>query len=71
MNDTRKPDGTVTAYGFACGYIQRHGQLTLEKAIRDYWVRYPNAQGDYKWEHYQYLTDARKRYNTLKKEITL
>ena len=71
MNDTRKSDGTVTAYGFACGYIQRHGQVTLEKGIRDYWVRYPNTQGDYEWEHYQYLADARKSYNKLKKEIAL
>lgn len=71
-NETRKSDGTVTAYGFACGYVQRHGELTLRKAIKDYWIMYPQEIGDhYEWEHYQYLTDARRRFNKLMRERSI
>jgi hypothetical protein len=67
--DTRNLDGTVTAYGFACGYIQRHGEMTLEKA-KDYHLRYPDTSGVYRWESFQYLTEARKRFSTLEREAT-
>mgnify|MGYP003640555838 FL=1 len=65
--DTKNSDGTVTAYGFACGYIQRHGEMTLYKA-NDYHLQYVDPWGICRWEHFQYLTAARKRFNTLKRE---
>ena len=65
--DTRNLDGTITAYGFACGYVQRHGEMTLEKA-KDYHLRYIDPWGIRRWEYFQYLTDARKKFNKLKKE---
>jgi hypothetical protein len=64
----RYKDGTITPYGFACGYIQTSQGVILEKAIRDYFVKYPNPNGGYFWESFSSLTDARKRFAKLEKD---
>lgn len=58
--DTHKANGDLTAYGLACGYVQRHGEITLTKD-GVYHVR----DGSGYWESYQYLTDARRDYASM------
>jgi len=58
---TTKPDGTVTPYGFACGYVQRSGNVSLYKD------GVYHVQGLGEWESYGSLTEARRAYARLVK----
>ena len=58
---TTKPDGTVTPYGFACGYVQRSGDVRLYKD------GVYHVQGMGEWESYGSLTEARRAYARLVK----
>jgi hypothetical protein len=60
----KKPNGDITAYGFACGYIQRNGETTLYKD-GVYHVRDGGYQGY--WETFRYLSEARNDYARLLK----
>jgi hypothetical protein len=66
--EVRYKDGTITPYGFACGYTQMSQGIILEKAITLYFVKYPNPDGGYFWESFPSLTDARKRFAKLEKD---
>jgi choline dehydrogenase-like flavoprotein len=58
---TVKPDGTITAYGFACGIVQRSGDVTLYKD------GVYHVQGLGLWESYGSLTEARRAFARLAK----
>ena len=58
---TIKPDGTVTPYGFACGVVQRSGDVCLYKD------GVYHVQGLGLWESYGSLTDARRAFARLVK----
>jgi hypothetical protein len=60
-NTTHNSDGTLTKYGLSCGYVQRHGEITLTK---DGCYHVKETDGSY-WETYQHLTDARRDYARL------
>ena len=76
-------DGSLTAYGFLCGYIQSKTYSTGKDEIRVelyhdscYHVRkfdYREGKEFRVWESFDNLTDARKAYknfhNEIKKEI--
>lgn len=63
MKDTTtiKPDGTVTPYGFACGIVQRAGEIRLYKD------GVYHVQGLGVWESYGSLTEARRAFARLVK----
>jgi hypothetical protein len=56
-----KPDGTITAYGFACGYVQKSGDVRLYKD------GVYHVQGFGEWESYGSLTEARRAFARLLK----
>jgi hypothetical protein len=58
---TVKPDGTITAYGFACGIVQRSGDVRLYKD------GVYHVQGLGLWESYGSLTEARRAFAWLVK----
>ena len=58
---TIRPDGTVTPYGFACGVVQRSGNVTLYKD------GVYHVQGLGEWESYGSLSEARRAYARLAK----
>lgn len=58
---TIKADGTVTPYGFACGIVQRTGDVRLYKD------GVYHVQGLGLWESYGSLTQARRAFARLVK----
>jgi hypothetical protein len=62
--ETTKANGELTAYGLACGYVQRHGEITLTKD-----GVYQVKDGGGYWESYQHLADARRDYARLIREV--
>ena len=55
--EIKKPNGDLTAYGFACGYVQREGEVRLYKD-----GVYHVQDGLGYWESYGSLTEARSDY---------
>jgi hypothetical protein len=55
--EIKKPNGDLTAYGFACGYVQEDGGVRLYK---DGVYHVQNGLGY--WESYGSLTEARRDY---------
>jgi len=68
MTDTRfhTAAGRLTAYAFACGYIERLGTLTLGREHNVYHVKgIAPLTGVHVWETYRTLTEARQQLRTL------
>lgn len=57
INDTR---GRVTAYGFACGHLERRDGFTLYREHGVYHVKGFDATGKHYWETARTVTEARK-----------
>jgi hypothetical protein len=55
--ELNKNTGNLTAYDFACGYVQREGEVRLYKDG----VYHVQAASGY-WESYGTLTEARRDY---------
>lgn len=65
MNKIRNNNGTLTVYGFACGYIERKKRGGVEVDLyRDGAVWHVTARDDergrFVWECFDLLTPARK-----------
>ncbi len=68
-NSIYRNDGaTLTAYGFACGYIERTNKAILFMEHRIYHVQVykVNEPGYSQWESFESNKDARKFYNSVK-----
>lgn len=66
--------GRITAYGFACGYIERHEScgvaVTLWKEHGTYHVRAHGGNiGRIFWDSFPNLAAARKRYELAKQSL--
>lgn len=55
-------DGTLTAYGFACGYVQ-----VSPNGWRLYKDGVYHLQNNGEWHTFRYLTDARREFARLAK----
>lgn len=84
MANLHNKDGSLTVYGFACGYIQKVevGDLSVELYLDGVWnVRFFNRAANWSkpfnsgldagrhWLSFDKLTDARKCYNKLASRI--
>lgn len=75
MPELMKPNGRLTSYGFACGYMesrwvgQRATRLYMEHNV--YFVtQYHHGIGQsVAWETYRTLTEARKAFSRLAKRV--
>ena len=68
-------DGSLTRYGFACGYIEStrkgNSHLTMWLEHNCYHVRLTNDHGRVFWDVFDsnQLTQARKRYNQARRQM--
>lgn len=56
----RDHKGQLTAYAFACGYVETYGAFTLSMEHHVYHVKGFGADGIRRWESAETLTKARK-----------
>lgn len=63
----RTKSGSLSAYGFACGYVERFGEfVTLSEQHGTYHVKcYPKYQEGYIWSSHDTLTEARRAARRL------
>ena len=56
-------DGTITAYSFACGYVEKYGSSNIPRATvsreNDYHVKGFDKDGSHFWEVFEKVKDAR------------
>lgn len=57
-------DGTITAYSFACGYVERYGQgdfprATVSREPNGYHIKGFDKDGKHFWEIEEKVKDAR------------
>lgn len=72
----RRKDGSISAYGFACGYVEARNPspsvtLTLWMEHGTFHVRAYDfaSRGRLVWESFPTLTEARKFYASWKDEV--
>ena len=63
-NKFHNQDGTITAYSFACGYVEIYGQkdtprATISREPNDYHVKGFDKDGKHFWEVFEKVKDAR------------
>lgn len=81
-SNTKTKDGRISAYGFACGYIEAvendYKYVTIWAEHGAYHVRWQLDKGevyrywtceDNGWATFDALADARKQYDKVKKEV--
>lgn len=66
----RNKNGDLTAYAFACGYVQtkplKDGMVRLFRDGACWHVQASNEQGRFIWESFNLLTPARAFFRTIK-----
>lgn len=63
INKFHNQDGTITAYSFLCGYVERYGndipRATISKEPNGYHVKGFDKDGKHFWEIEEKVKDAR------------
>jgi hypothetical protein len=69
-NKFRNKNGSLTVYAFACGYIEtsREGVQLLKDGC--WHVKFHDSEkGIHEWESFTHLTEARKGFSKMRKQI--